>query len=200
MEFLDLSFANKQDFDYSILQYATNLTTLRIALNGDSSFLRNLNKLQYLYITNIKTNDYQEIGNCSNLVYLDIMINWYAGDKLSDYSFLSQLKKIKILNLCGNAAYIDNFSSIANNENLEYLYIGNPFIYTSNRAVIDGELIKEMKSLKTLIMINATFKDHSVLDNVDWIDISEDDYDKTEALKCTFGFLESNLMDTSLSS
>ncbi len=181
LEYLDICDGKYGELsDNAPLASASNLKTLRISLDGDLSYINNLVALESLVIYDTNHMDCKVIGNLSNLQYLSI-----EDGLIDDYSFISNLKQLKTLNLCASASFIETILPLVGAESLEKLYIGDVNGYSSK---IDLTGIDSMRSLKKLVLFSCYIQDHSLLDNVDWIEISESDLDQVVAWNCTFGF------------
>lgn len=111
---LDNKMASIEDF--SGIEYAVNLKTLKIAgaQIKDISFLKSLTNLEKLEISQNQIKDLQPLAHLSKLFYLDLEDNI-----VTDISPLSNLKELTYLNLKNNR--INNIFQLSNLEKIQYL-------------------------------------------------------------------------------
>ncbi|MBA5791684.1 leucine-rich repeat domain-containing protein [Flavobacterium sp. xlx-214] len=112
-----------------------------------------------------------------NLKELYIGGDWNKGDRwnkwrIKDVSFLSELKKLEIVNISNNnIEYVPNLNKLIN---LKILFANNNFIknieilgefdslhelYLSNNLIEDVEFLKDLKSIKTIDLHSNNIKD-----------------------------------------
>ncbi|WP_195513480.1 immunoglobulin-like domain-containing protein [Turicibacter sanguinis] len=110
------------------LQYATNLTLLRLQDNqiSDLSPLTNLRKLNYLILTNNKIQDISALSHLVNLSLLNI-----ASNEIRDLGPLSNLDELVYLYLADNNLY--DMTPVTEMEDLEIIDFSNNHVKDISR-------------------------------------------------------------------
>ncbi len=162
--------------DISGLEYATNITSLKIGINSisDLSPISNLTNLKHLEIFR---NDISDVSALSNLVNLE-NINMFMND-VSDISAFSNMSKLTSLNAgTNNVSDLSPLSNLTNLKSLS-LYSNNISDITpiskltnltslslSNNKISDVSALSSMTKLRTLEISNNNVSDISYLNGL----------------------------------
>lgn len=136
------------------LQYATNVTYLRLANNNitDLSPLSNLTELRTLYAFNNKIGDVSFLSKLTKLQHLSI-----SNNNISDISPIRNLTNLIDINF--GECNITDFSPIENLPNVDYIDL-------SNNNISDISTIKFPKSTTELVLMDNNITDISSLERL----------------------------------
>lgn len=147
LNFKKYLFEDGKKYDFSILLEMPNLTRLDIDFGEnikleDYSVLKNLNKLEALYISNVNNDDAKNIAGITSLKELNI----YDSKDLTNIEFLSIMEQLVYLKL-NNVPNVHDYKPLKHLVNIKELYLIH-----SGLTEKDLNSLPEMDSVESLIL------------------------------------------------
>ena len=157
--FIRYNFSNRNIRDLTGLEYATNLTELRLQDNNisDISPLAGLNNLELLDLNDNSISDISPLAGLNNLERLHLDYN-----SISNISPLSGLNNLIVLDLLGNS--ISDISPLSGLNNLIVLYLGG-------NSISDISPLSGLNNLEALYLLGNSISDISPLSGLNNLEV-----------------------------